>query len=144
MKETAIIIKHLKLENGMELLLHDCSRLMTKDRWLIVILCEAWIPIDEEYWDNVTLSDKKQNQEIREMLGDRLVFRSRNERIFVDEGQKEAVLQEMTQQMSDTIIGYINRPDFPARLFKKKVQEALRKLMVQEAMSRVQARPDDE
>ena len=144
MKETATIITHRKLENGMELFLYDRSRLMAKDRWLIEILCKAFIPLDEKLWDGLTAEDLKQESVIRKMLGDRLIFSSSNKRVFVDDRQKEAVLQEMTRQMSTTILAYINRPEFPEQLFRKKVRDARRQLMIQEAMNQAQRRLAEE
>ena len=34
----------------MELVLHELSQFMAGDRWLVELLCQAYIPIDETFW----------------------------------------------------------------------------------------------
>lgn len=132
--KTGEIIDRRQLENGMELRLYDCSRIMTEDRWIIEISCNAFIPLDESYWDTVADEDLHYRQAIREMLGEKLVFSSSQKRTFVDAEEKETILREMVQQVYDSILEYLNRPYFPHRLFEKLYKDARRKVLIREAM----------
>jgi len=89
--KTGEIIDRRRLENGMELILYDCSRSMIEDRWIIEILCKALIPLDKSYWATVADEDLRYRQAIREMLGEKLVFSSSQKRTFVDAEEKETI-----------------------------------------------------
>jgi hypothetical protein len=133
-KETGEIIERQQLENGMELILYDCSQMIAGDRWLVDIRCEACIPVDTSYWEIMAHEESRSHLAIREMLGEKLVFSSSKKRSFVDAGEKETILKEMVQQVYDSILKYLNRPDFPQRLFKKQYRDARQKVLLQQAM----------
>jgi hypothetical protein len=96
--ETGKLIEQQQLENGIELLLYDRSRVTAGDRWQVQLLCEAHITIDESYWDMVTQEESRLLPDIRKILEDRLVFVTTKVRNFVDAEERETVLQEMVQQ----------------------------------------------
>jgi hypothetical protein len=135
-KETGEIIERQQLDNGMELILYDCSRMIAGDRWLVDIRCEACIPVNASYWEIMAHEEPRNHLAIREVLGEKLVFSSSKKRNFVDAGEKETILQEMVQQVYDSILEYLNRPDFPKRLFKKQFRDARQKVLLQQAMQR--------
>lgn len=134
--ETGEIIERQQLDNGMELILYDRSRMMAGDRWLVDIRWEASIPVDASYWEIMAHEEPRNHLAIREMLGDKLVFSSSKKRNFVDAEEKETRLQEMVQQVYDSILEYLNRPDFPQRLFKKQYRDVRQKVLLQQAMQR--------
>ena len=134
--ETGKIIGRQKLGNGMELILYDRSRLMAGDRWLVELVCKAYIPIDESYWEIAADEDPQRLYAIGEMLGEKLEFHINKKRNFVAAEDWETVLREMVQQVYDSILEYIKRPDFPRRLFAKQYQDARQKLLIQQAMNR--------
>jgi hypothetical protein len=131
---TGEIIDRRQLENGMELIIYDCSRSMTEDRCIIEIQCKAFISLEKSYWDTVADEDMRYSQAIREMLGEKLVFSSSQKRTFVDAEEKETILREMVQQVYDSILEYLNRPYFPHRLFEKLYKDARRKVLIREDM----------
>ena len=132
--DTGEILNKRRLENDMELILYDYSRSMTEDRWIVEIHCKAFIPLNESFWAAVSDEDSRHNSVIREMLGDKLVFASSKKRIFVKAEERDALLREMVQQLYDSTLAYLNRLDFPRRLFEKQYRDALRKVLIREAM----------
>lgn len=128
------IIEQQKLENGIELLLYDCSRLVAGDRWLVELRCEAHMVIDETYW-NLVPNDEPTLPEIREILGDRLSFITTKQRNFVDEGEREPVLREMVQQVYSSMLEYLKRPHFPQEYFKKQYNDVLQQVLYQREMN---------
>ena len=136
--KTVKIIERRQLENGMELILYDCSRIMTGDRWIIEIQCKAFIPLEESYWETVTDEDPRHRPAIRKMLGEKLVFASSKKRTFVATKEKEEILREMVQQVYDSILKYLDRSDFPRRLFEKQYRDARQKVLIRVAMSQAE------
>src|SRR5210317_2404073 len=107
--ETGKLIEQQQLENGIELLLYDRSRVTAGDRWQVQLLCEAHITIDESYWDMVTQEESRLLPDIRKILEDRLVFVTTKVRNFVDAEERETVLQEMVQQVHNSILEYLEK-----------------------------------
>ena len=137
--EKGRIIEEHQLENGIELLLIDRSRVTVGNRWLVELQCEAHIRTDEGCWDLFGGEDPRLQGDIRKILGNRLVFRITKQRNFIDASQRETVLGEMVQQVHGSMLAYLNRPHFPQEFFKKQSRETRKKLLLQQAMNR---RPD--
>ena len=136
--ETGKIIGRLQLDNGMELVLYDCSRLMAGDRWLAELACRAYIPIDASCWQIAAAADPQLLPAIRGMLGENLVFSINKKRNFIAAEELEAVLKEMVQQVKSSILEYLKRPDFPRKLFQKQYRDARQKIMIQQAMAQAE------
>lgn len=134
--DTGKIIDQRHLENGIELLLYDRSRVTAGDRWQVELKCEAHIQIDESYWDMVTEEEDRLLPDIRKILGDRVVFVATKQRNFVDANERETVLQEMVQQVHSSMLEYLKKPHFPQEFFKKQYRDARQKVLIQQAMDR--------
>ena len=134
--ETGKLIEQQQLENGIELLLYDRSRVTAGDRWQVQLLCEAHIPIDVSFWDMMTQEESRLLPDIRKILEDRLVFVTTKVRNFVDAEERETVLQEMVQQVHNSILEYLEKPYFPQEFFKKQYRETHQKVLIQQAIDR--------
>jgi hypothetical protein len=134
--ETERIIEQQQLENGIELLLYDRSRITAGDRWQVQLLCEAHIAIDKSYWDMVSQEESRLLPDIRKILGARLVFVTTKERNFVEAEERETVLQEMVQQVHNSMLEYMKKPQFPQEFFKKQYRETLQKVLLQQSIAR--------
>jgi len=131
------IIKRQQLDNGTEIVLHDHSRRMGADRWIVELQCVAYIPIDNSYWNMAAQEDKQILAGIKKKLGDRLVQTFTKKRVFVSEQEHEELLQEMLQQVYSGMMEYLKKPNFPMKLFKKQYHDARQKLLLHQAMSHV-------
>ena len=134
--DTGKIIDQQHLENGIELLLYDRSRVTAGDRWLVELKCEAHIPIDESYWDMVVEEEPRLLLDIRKVLGGRLVFVTTKQRHFVDATECEKMLQEMVHQIHSSMLEYLKKPHFPQEFFKKQYRDARQNVLIQQAMDR--------
>jgi hypothetical protein len=132
--DTAKIIEQQQLGNGIKLSMYDRSRVTAGDRWQVELECRAHIPMDESYWGMVDLDDHELLQDIQKMLGDPLEFVTTRQRNFVDAREYETVLQEMVQQISDSILEYLKKPNFPQEFFKKQYREARQKVLIRKAI----------
>jgi len=132
--ENERIIEQQILGNGIKLILFDKSKLTAGDRWLVELRCEAHITIDENFWEMVSGEDAEIQAEIRKILGDHLVFESIKQRNFIDEREREDVLQEMVRQVHSSMLEYLKRAHFPQEFFKKQYRETHKKLLLRQAM----------
>jgi hypothetical protein len=135
--EAEKIIEQQQLENGIELLLFDRSRVTAGDRWQVQLICEAHIPIAESFWEIVAEEESPLLPDIQKILGNRLVFSTTKQRNFVDAEERETVLQEMVQQVYNSMLEYLKKPHFPQAFFKKQYREALQEVLLQQAKDRV-------
>ena len=136
-EERGRIIERRKLENGIELILYDRSRIMSGDRWLVELVCETYVPVEDNSWNLMAGKEPQLAVEIRKMLGERLVFLTDKKRNFVHSEEREEILQAMVQQVYSSMLKYLQRPNFPHRLFMKQFQDARQKVMLQQAMQRL-------
>lgn len=135
-EERGIIIERRKLENGIELILYDRSRIMSGDRWLVELVCETHVPVEDNSWNLMAGKEPQLAVEIRKMLGEKLSYSSSKTRTFVEGKEKEAALQEMMQQVYDSTLKYLKRHDFPGRLLKKQYRDARQQVTLCEAMQK--------
>ena len=132
--DTAKIIVQQQLDNGIKLSIYDRSRVMAGDRWQVELECRAYIPMDESYWDLVVQEDPELLHDIKKILDNQLEFVTTRQRNFVDAREYEMVLQEMVKQISDSILDYMKKPNFPQEFFKKQYREAHQKVLIQKAV----------
>lgn len=84
----------------MELVLHELSQFMAGDRWLVELLCQAYIPIDETFWAIVPPEDVQLLPRIREMLGEKLEFASsKNVTLSMQKSGKECFMKWSSRYM---------------------------------------------
>ena len=133
--DTEKVIERQKLDNGMEFVLSERSRIMAGDRWLVELLCEAYVPVDDSFWEVVSDEDPNLLATIKEKLGNKLVYSFSKKRNFVDAGERERTLQVMMQQINSTILKYLHKAAFPLSLFKKQYQDTRQKVLIQQAIN---------
>jgi len=116
------LIKTMDLTNGMQLNFYDGSRRLAGDRWLISLIIRMEIPVVE-----VSINDKGKSietmNEIKEVLGEKVLFEQKRERIFVAEREKQAVFEELYDFFIDSVLGYLSNKAFPKRYVLKKYRE---------------------
>lgn len=117
------IIEQRRLENNMTLTVYDQSKKMVGDRWLIKIICETEIPVDEGFFSRVSEADHELQAEIREAMAGSITFSVTKERTFVAETDRATLVERMVSEIMTNMVGYLNRPQFPERLFARKYAE---------------------
>ncbi|MBU4012519.1 MAG: hypothetical protein KJ550_03540 [Proteobacteria bacterium] len=124
MKE--VLIKTIDLENGLELKLLDASRKLAGDRWLVSLIARIEIPIG----DSLPKEDGSSSlnvDEVRKVLGEKLLFEQKRERIYIDEKEKDEVLKEIQDSFLSTSLSYLSRSDFPQKYILKRFNEKIKK-----------------
>ena len=120
------LIKTIDLENGLELKLYDASRKLAGDRWLVSLIARIEIPTND-------LLLKKDGSpllnidEVRKVLGEKLLFEQKREKIFIDEKEKDEVLKEIQDFFLSSSLSYFSHSDFPQKYVLKKFNEKIKR-----------------
>ena len=120
------LIKTIDLENGMQLNIFDGSRKLAGDRWMVTMIARIEIPVSE-----VLIQDGQQSKEsvneIKKVLGEKVLFEQKRERIFVDETDKETIFEEVYDIFLNSTLTYLSNEEFPKRYVLKKYREEVEK-----------------
>ena len=120
------LIKTIDLENGMKLNFYDGSRKMAGDRWLVSLIIRMEIPVTEVSMNEGSESTKSVD-EIKNVLGEKILFEQKRERIFVNETEKQAAIEELCDFFLDSTLGYLSSKAFPKQYVLKKYREKVEK-----------------
>ena len=120
------LIKTIDLENSMQLNIFDGSRKLAGDRWLVTMIARIEIPVSEGF-----IQDGQQSKEsvdaIIKVLGEKVLFEQKRERIFVDETEKETIFEEVCDMFLNSTLTYLSNKKFPQRYVLKKYREEAEK-----------------
>ena len=119
-------VKHLadeQLANGVVVRFYDESRRVAGDRWQVKVRYDAVVPVSETFWRLVS-GEPEFIEEIRADLGAEIVLTHVNERNFISAEEKEALVDEIVSNARNNIFGYLAKPGFPERFFKRCFKEA--------------------
>jgi hypothetical protein len=116
------LIKTIDLTNGMRLCFFDGSRRLAGDRWLVSLIIRMEIPV-AEVWINDGGKSKESVDEIKKVLGEKVLFEQKRERIFVGESEKQTAFEELYDFFIDSVLGYLSNKAFPKRYVLKKYKE---------------------
>ncbi|MDY6854925.1 MAG: hypothetical protein SWO11_09525 [Thermodesulfobacteriota bacterium] len=115
------IIETFDLGNNTVLQLIDASRKLVGDRYLVTLVSRITISIKEDLLCDV--SDYPGIDDIVSELGDTLIYEKKEERIFVDEREKDSVLNGLLSQFKDNALKYYRHPSFIQQFILKKFRE---------------------
>ncbi len=119
---TETLIKKIELKNGLTLEFINISRKVAGDRYLVALQTRLEVPV-EESWFSENNPPLPGIADIRKMVGKKVVFEQKKERHFIDEKEREAVLNNICEVAEDFGIRYLGHPDFPRKLILKKYNE---------------------
>ncbi len=117
------IIEQRSLANNMTLTVYDQSKKMAGDRWLIKIICEAELPVGEEFFSRMPETDLALQAEVREAMAGSVKFSATKERTFIAETERASLVELMVADILTNMVTYMNRPEFPEKLFARKYEE---------------------
>jgi len=113
------IVEKINLPNNLVLELHDCSRLVAGDRWLVGILAGIPIKISEE-----DFADRPQElyKEFLKEQGPVIHFELKKERNFVDEKEKDQVFSQMLDELKENVLSYMGHKSFAKGFIGRQIQ----------------------
>ena len=119
MKQT--LIKTIELSNGLKLDFYDTSRKLAGDRWYVGLIARIDIPLIDSLLTNQHLSHYSV-EEIRNTLGESVRFQQKRERHYIDEREKDDLLNDLMDSFIKRTLNYLSLPDFPGKYILKEFQ----------------------
>ena len=120
------LIKTLDLENGLQLNMYDASRKLVGDRWLVSLIIRMDVPVAGALKEN-SRESMENIDEIKDVLGDSVLFEKKREKIFVDTDKKEMVLKELCDIFLNSSLNYLSKEIFPKQYILKMFKEEMKK-----------------
>jgi hypothetical protein len=114
-------IKSIELSNGLKLDFYDISRKLAGDRWYVGLIARIDIPLIDSLLTNQHLSHYS-IEEIRNMLGKSVRFQQKRERHYIDEREKDDLLNDLMDSFIKRTLNYLSLPDFPGKYILKEFQ----------------------
>ena len=108
------------LNNGLTLEFWDYSRPIAGDRWFVLLEVRITIPIR---LDTLPPELRGQADQVKEALGDEIIFSHKDERNFIAATEAPKILKDMQDSFLDMAPGYFGHPDFAARFIRGKFAE---------------------
>lgn len=122
MTSQVTLMETMDLENKLVLRVYDGSRKIAGDRWQVCLTAKIDVPVE-------TAGRQRPGQPVVEMdtlkatLGETVEFEKKTIRNFIDDTEKDSLLQEIRDSLVETIVPYLSHPDFPARYVLKRFKE---------------------
>ena len=114
-------IKSIELSNGLKLDFYDISRKLAGDRWYVGLIARIDIPLIDSLLTNQHLSHYSA-EEIRNTLGESVRFQQKRERHYIDEREKDDLLNDLMDSFIKRTLNYLSHPDFPGKYVLKEFQ----------------------
>jgi len=121
------LIKTLDLENGLQLNIYDASRKLVGDRWLVSLIVRMDVPVTE-----ALKKDSRQPivniNEIKDILGDSVLFEKKREKIFIDTDEKETASKELCDMFLNSSLNYLSKDIFPKQYVLKTYAKEVKRI----------------
>ncbi len=114
------LLSRYLLNNGLTLEFWDYSRPIAGDRWFVLLEVRIAIPIRP---DTLPPELRGQADQVKEALGDEIIFSHKDERNFIAATEAPKILKDMQDRFLDMASGYFGHPDFAARFIRGKFAE---------------------
>lgn len=114
------LIKKIKLENGLNLEFHDSSKKIAGDRWQVKLTVRVEIPVND-YLQNI---EAEMNvDDVKKILGKSIYYEKNMVRNFIDNKEKEKLLNGFCDSFLKSTLSYLSEPNFPKRFIVKNYNE---------------------
>ena len=140
--ETDKILDSMVLPNGIRVTLYDLSKKIAADRWLVKVKCEAVLQVHDDWFDS--LADAEMAAAMKQDCAHGVQHTLLRERNFVDEKEKDAILQELFDQLSENAKNYMGGDLFSRKLFAKKADDFKLKYRMQKELEGQTAVDEDD
>lgn len=119
------LMKRMELSNGLKLDFYDISRKLAGDRWYVGMVARIDIPLTDWLLTNQLLSNYSV-EEVRNALGETVRFQEKRERHYIDEREKDPLLQIMMDSFIKSTLNYYSHSDFPVKYVLKEFKAHLK------------------
>jgi hypothetical protein len=116
------VIRKIELENGQILVISDLSRKISADAYVVTVKAAMEIKVEPDLFDNESLPGLT-IEEIRDTLGEKVVYEYRLERNFIMDHEKNKVLESLVDTFMKNMGPYISHPRFAPKLVLKQYRD---------------------
>ncbi len=116
------LIKTINLENNLTVNLFDGSKALVGDRWMVKLITRISIPVEESFFTDEIVSNATID-EIKDAIGETVIFENLKERVFIDNHMKKETLDSLVVQLKEGSLKYYSHPNFPGKFIMKKFME---------------------
>jgi hypothetical protein len=106
------LIDKIALENGLTLEIHDRSRKVAVDRWLVSFEARIDVEVKPEYFQDEAGAKPSFNA-IQKAVGKEVTYSYEKSRHFVAETEKDDVFQGLKDRFLTTTLPYLSNAKFP-------------------------------
>jgi len=139
MEHTEQPIQTILLENGLTLELVDYSRRVAGDRWNVRVKAAIGISVE----DVLNRTDQRHwKEEIENVLGKQVVFEKEMIRNFIDEREKQTVVDQLCRSFLENAMIYLSRQHFAERFLFKQYRETLERKRIENLLKKGVSRGD--
>lgn len=120
------IYKEIELDNNQVLVIHDLSRKIGADAWVVIMDARMEIEINEALFVQEPVSGGKL-ADILDVLGDRIVYQYKVERNMIMDPDRDPVFTNLVDTFLKNTGQYVRKPQFPEKLVMKEYNERIEK-----------------
>lgn len=121
-KSTGPLIRKIELENGQTLKMFDLSRKISADAYVVTMQATMEIKVEPGLFAQEPISGMTID-EIRDTLGEKVIYEYRLERNFILDHEKEDVLASLVDTFLKNMGQYIAHPRFAPKLVLKQFKD---------------------
>lgn len=121
-KTAGTVIRKIPLENGQTLVISDLSRKISADAYVVIIRAAMEIKVEPALFEESLLSGLT-IEDIRDTLGEKVVYEYRLERNFILAHEKDGVLESLVDTFMKNMGPYISHPRFAPKLVLKQYRD---------------------
>jgi hypothetical protein len=113
------LVEKIDLPNNLVLEFYDYSRVVAGDRWLVGLLARIPIEISEK-----DFADRPQElyKDFLEERGTVIYFELKKERNFIDEKEKDRILNQLLNELKEYSLSYMGHKSFAKGFIRRQIQ----------------------
>jgi hypothetical protein len=113
------LVEKIDLPNNLMLELHDYSRRIAGDRWVVGLLTRIPIEISEEDFAG---RPQELYKDFLEEHGTVIYFELKKERNFIGEKEKDQVFNQMLNELKEYALSYMGHKSFAKGYIRRQIQ----------------------
>ena len=119
------LLRKIDLKSGLELEIYDVSRKLAGDRWYVGFIARVEIPII--FLTGQALSPEIDLEKMKVVLGETVRFEQKRDRHYIDEKEKDALLNNLIDAFLTSTLPYFSKKDFAEKYALKAYKKELEK-----------------
>ena len=119
------LLRKIDLESGLELEIYDVSRKLAGDRWYVGFVARVEIPIT--FLAGHADSPEVDIEKMKDVLGETVRFEQKRDRHYIDEKEKDTLLNGLIDDFLASTLPYFSEKDFAKKYALKEYKKKLKK-----------------